>query len=168
MPSTQPDASVIYKNVLFDNSWQFFISMSYLLINSLLSTFFVTNELAGYAKDRKTLRVSAPTGIQRSSYFVSMPARYGLPLMITIGLLHWTVSQSIFVICIDRYFSNGSEDTVWRYVTSGFSLVAVLACELHYHHPPSVMWSTLTILSTHYRRCAYYWSGGIKRQNIQW
>ena len=95
--------------MLFDNSWQFFISCTYLLYNGLLSTFLVAGELVGFAKTRKLLRVSAPVGIQRSIYFVSKPAKYGIPLMITIGLLHWTVSESLFVICIDRYYSNGAE-----------------------------------------------------------
>jgi hypothetical protein len=125
----QNTVSTIYKNVLFDNSWQFFISCTYLLYNSVLSTFLVADELDGYAKTRKTLRVSAPEGIQRSSYFVSIPARYGVPLICTIGVLHWTVSQSIFVICIDRYPSNGVEETALRYITSGFSCVAILTCK---------------------------------------
>lgn len=118
-------------NVLFDNSWQFFISCAYLIYNSLLSTFLVSDELVCYSKYRKTLRVSAPQGIRRSSYFVSMPARYGLPLIGTIGILHWTVSQSILVICIDRYLSNGMEQPTMRYVTSGFSCIAILTCRLY-------------------------------------
>jgi hypothetical protein len=100
----------------------------------MLSTFLVSDELVGYAKIRKTLRVSAPEGIQRSSYFVSMPARYGIPLMVTIGVLHWTVSQSIFVVCIDRYLSNGMEQPALRYITSGFSCVAILTCKFSAHH----------------------------------
>lgn len=121
-----PSVTTIYKNVLFDNSWQFFISCTYILYNGLLSTFLVADELVGFAKTRKPLRVSAPVGIQRSSYSVSMPARYGIPLIATIGFLHWTVSQSLFVICIDRYYSTGVEATSQRYVTSGFSCVAIL------------------------------------------
>jgi hypothetical protein len=99
------------------------------MYNGLVSTFLVADELVGFSKTRKSLRVSAPVGIQRSSYFVSMPARYGVPMIVTIGLLHWTVSQSLFVICIDRYYSNGLEDTSQRYVTSGFSCVAILTCK---------------------------------------
>jgi hypothetical protein len=115
--------------VLFDNSWQFFISCTYLLYNGLLSTFLVADELVGFAKTRKPLRGSAPVGVQRSSSFVSMPAKYGIPLMTTIGFLYWTVSQSLFVIYIDRYYSNGVEATTQRYVTSGFSCVAILTCK---------------------------------------
>lgn len=131
----QSGVSTIYKNVLFDNSWQFFISCTYILYNGLVSAFLVADELVGFSKTRKPLRVSAPVGIQRSSYFVSMPARYGIPLMVSISILHWTVSQSLFVICIDRYYSNGTEAIAQRYVTSGFSCVAILTCKsLHSLH----------------------------------
>ena len=115
--------------MLFDNSWQVFISYAYIIYNSPLSTFLVADELVGFAKTRRRLRVSAPMGIQRSSYFASIPARYGISMIVTIGLLHWIVSQSLFVICIDRYYSSGLEATSERYVISGFSCVAILTCK---------------------------------------
>jgi hypothetical protein len=74
---------------------------------------------------RKTLRVSAPVGIQRSSYFVSMPLRYGIPLISTMSLLHWLVSQSLFVVATISYGGDGTADTA--VYTSAYSLQAIIA-----------------------------------------
>jgi hypothetical protein len=74
---------------------------------------------------RKTLRVSAPVGIQRSSYFVSMPLRYGIPLMATMSLLHWLVSQSLFVVATVSYEGDGTARA--PVYTSAYSLQAMIA-----------------------------------------
>ena len=58
----------------------------------------VADEWNDFIKTRKTLRLSSPRGIQRSTYFLSLPYRFALPLMIASGTLHWLISQSIFVI----------------------------------------------------------------------
>jgi hypothetical protein len=74
---------------------------------------------------RKTLRVSAPVGIQRSSYFVSMPLRYGIPLISTMSLLHWLISQSLFVVATTGYGGDGiAGSTIY---TSAYSLQAIIA-----------------------------------------
>jgi len=73
----------------------------------------ITDEWMGFASERKTLRVSSPQGIQRSTYFVSMPARYGIFIMIIFALEHWLASETTFVIRIllfsDVNFSFASE-----------------------------------------------------------
>ena len=58
----------------------------------------VADEWNDFIKGRETLRVSNPRGIQRSSYFLSLPFRFAIPLMITSGTTHWLISQSVFVI----------------------------------------------------------------------
>lgn len=79
---------------------------------------------------RKTLRVSAPEGLQRSSYFVSMPWRYGIPLISAMSLLHWLISQSVFVYAFDIYTSDGVLDTGYGLVVgTGFSLEAIICGE---------------------------------------
>ena len=71
---------------------------------------------------RKTLRVSAPEGIQRSSYFVSMPWRYGIPLISAMSILHWLASQSVFVYVAELYRADGTLDTNQQLFTgTGFS-----------------------------------------------
>ncbi|KAH7082209.1 hypothetical protein FB567DRAFT_630623 [Paraphoma chrysanthemicola] len=60
-----------------------------------------------YASKRKALRVSSPKGEQRSTYFLSLPWRYGIPLAATSALLHWTLSQSIFLTALATYRPEG-------------------------------------------------------------
>jgi hypothetical protein len=112
--------------VIWANYWQMIISLLYLAYNALLTCQLVAEEWSGYAKQRKTLRVSHPRGIQRSSYFVSMPMKYGITLMIANATLHWLVSQSIFLVSTTTHLPNDSEDVSHSYVTTGYSLSASL------------------------------------------
>ena len=66
----------------------------------------LTHEWSGYAKARKLLRVTSPTGGQRSTYYLQLPYRYGVPLLIISGTLHWLVSQSLFLVKVEAYFEN--------------------------------------------------------------
>ncbi len=102
--------SALYTNILFANVWQFALSFLYLLLNGLLSCQLVGHEWDGFVQSRKTLRVSEPEGIQRSTYFLSIPWKYGIPLLVTMAFLHWSVSQSIFVTRIVSYFSDDTQD----------------------------------------------------------
>jgi hypothetical protein len=117
------------ENVIWANVWQMIISMLYLAYNGLLTCQLVSEEWGGYAKDRKTLRVSHPKGIQRSTYFVSMPMKYGVPLLIANALLHWLISQSMFLVSTTTYYPNNIEDTSQIFTTTGYSTSAAFACK---------------------------------------
>ena len=80
------------------NSFQLFFSSIYFLYNGAATCMLVAAEWGRFAVYRKTLRVSAPKGSQRSSYFLSVPWRYGIPLIATSSVLNWLVSQSIFLV----------------------------------------------------------------------
>jgi len=75
---------------------------------------------------KKALRVSAPEGIQRSSYFVSMPWRYGIPLIAGTSILHWLISQSLFVIIAQSYQADGKVLDHGIVYINGFSIQAIL------------------------------------------
>lgn len=73
--------------------------MIYFASNSLLTNLAVAQEWGHLDnKERKTLRVSHPVGRQRSSYFLSLPFRISVPLMLSTTLLHWFISQAVFPI----------------------------------------------------------------------
>ena len=116
-------------SVGFSNLWQFVISLLYLAYNAVLTAMLVANEWDRFGKTRKPLRVTEPQGHQRSTYFVSVPLKYGLPILVVIGALHYTVSQSVFVVYLTRFFSDGREDIANRSATSGYSCVAIMTCE---------------------------------------
>lgn len=84
--------------------WQLLFSVLHMSSNALLTSFCVESEWQSYAMKKKTLRVGSPVGSQRSTYFLSLPWRYGLPLMATFTILHWTVSQSFFLIVLSEYY----------------------------------------------------------------
>ena len=81
----------------------------------------VADEWNGFIKKRKTLRLSNPQGNQRSSYFLSLPYRFAVPLMIASATFHWFISQSVFVMQ-----SNGmayGSSSFYRYSAYDSSLV---------------------------------------------
>lgn len=85
----------------------------------------LADELNGYAHRRKTLRVTSPTGKQRSTYRLHIPYSYGVPLLVMFGILHWLVSQSLFLARVAVYNSEGSVDVPGSTSTCGYSLIAV-------------------------------------------
>ncbi|KAI4704633.1 hypothetical protein J4E81_001703 [Alternaria sp. BMP 2799] len=60
-------------------------------------------EWASYLHKRAALRVSIPKSTQRSTYFLSMPWRYSFPLIVASILLHWFISQTLFIAPIAVY-----------------------------------------------------------------
>lgn len=45
-----------------------------------------------------SLRVTAPKGQQRSTYRLQLPYRYSVPLVISSGMLHWLLSNTIYIV----------------------------------------------------------------------
>lgn len=95
----------------------------------------LSHEWSGYAHVRKPLRVTTPAGSQRSTYRLQLPYKYGIPLLVLSGTLHWLVSQSIFLARVD-YYNNGSLDDGDSYdanvgdfqpiSTLGYSCIAII------------------------------------------
>lgn len=101
--------------ILISNSPQFLVSVAYLLYNNLFTCMANAYEISRFATVRKTLRVTSPRGQQRSTFWLSLPFRYILPMTATMALLHWTISRSIFLVQVtgydDPYHKDGSENT---------------------------------------------------------
>ncbi|KAJ4348981.1 hypothetical protein N0V95_004978 [Ascochyta clinopodiicola] len=94
----------LVSNSLIANTPQLVLSMSYFAYNAYFTNMLLGYEWLSYAQKRKGLRLSrSPTGEQRSTYFLQLPYRFGIPLVILSGILHWLVSQSIFLVSIDLY-----------------------------------------------------------------
>lgn len=105
---------------------QLLLSFLYLSYNSLFTSMLLAQEWNGYATCRKALRVTSPKGQQRSTYYLQLPYRYSVPLLLASAALHWLVSQSLFlarVIVLDRH---GIEDPSQSIATCGFSNIALL------------------------------------------
>lgn len=126
--------NALLPNVLVANLPQVILSMLYFTYNALFTSFLLSYEWVSYAHKRKGLRVSRRAyGEQRDTYFLQLPYRFGLPLMALSGLLHWLVSQSIFLIAIDMYNAEGqpkwsrfSYDDESSFMTCGYSPIAMI------------------------------------------
>lgn len=100
----------ISSNVLLANTPQLLISLIYVLYNGTFTCMLLTDETLGFASERKALRVSNPSGAQRSTYWLQLPYRYTIPLMIAMSLLHWLISQSFFLLRLAVFDTKGWED----------------------------------------------------------
>ena len=112
--------------ILLSNLPQAIFSLLYLMYNSLYTSMLVADEWRDFARHRKTLRVTSPVGQQRSSYFLQLPYAYAVPLMIFSGLMHWLVSQSLFLASVNAFTPDGVPDKEASIVTCGYSTIAVI------------------------------------------
>ena len=113
-------------NVLVANSPQLFLSFVYLLYNGLFTCMLLGAEYNDFAVERKSLRVSAPIGLQRWTYYLQLPYRYAVPLTVASGGLHWLVSQSIFLVRIRSLGLDGAENADQAVIACGWSAIAIL------------------------------------------
>ena len=85
-------AETVIANTLLANLPQLILSFLYFLYNSLFTQMLLADEWNRYAHERKGLRVTSPVRQQRSTYYLHLPYKYGIPLLVMSGLLHWLVS----------------------------------------------------------------------------
>ncbi|KAE8363430.1 hypothetical protein BDV27DRAFT_158828 [Aspergillus caelatus] len=118
----------VVANSLVANLPQLIFSMLYFACNGLITTMALAHEWSQYANQRKGLRVSAePMGTQRSTYFLSLPYRYAIPFIIVSTLVHWLISESLFLVMIEAYTVNLERDPTNDIITCGYSAVAIVA-----------------------------------------
>jgi hypothetical protein len=94
------NTSFIISNALIINASQLLVSIVYVTYNSLLTRMLSFNEDSRFAAQRHTVCVSRPAGEQRSPYYLQVPYRYSIPLLISIALLHWLISRGSYLINI--------------------------------------------------------------------
>ncbi|KAG9253452.1 uncharacterized protein F5Z01DRAFT_623591 [Emericellopsis atlantica] len=119
--------TALLANILIANSPQVMVSFLYIFYNGILTRQLVADEWVRFLRKdgKKALRVSSPMGMQRSSHFLSLPFRYSVPLMTVSILLHWLISQSIFLVQSSA-FSAGPDGQRLRmsdYSARGFTLL---------------------------------------------
>jgi len=113
-------------NVLTANSPQLLLSFTYFIYNGVVTQMLLSWEYMQFSTHRKVLRVSAPIGAQRSSYWLQLPYSYAIPLMVAMALLHWLVSQSIFLARINVLEYDGTIDIYQSIDGCGWSPIAIV------------------------------------------
>ena len=91
----------LFSNVLIANTPQLVVSLIYLSYNNLLTSLFLSQEFTKFSQKRSALRVTTPQGQQKSTFWLSLPYRASLPLLISSMILHWSLSQTIFLAEIE-------------------------------------------------------------------
>lgn len=89
--------------VLLANAPQLLISLLYILYNDLFTRMSLSREWCTFSKSPQFLRVSRPRGSQLGTHFLSLPWKLAVPLLAVMTVLHWLVSQSIFLVYITAY-----------------------------------------------------------------
>jgi hypothetical protein len=113
-------------NTLIANTPQLIFSALYFMCNAILTNMALAAEWDRFAISRKGLRVSTPPqGHQRRTHFLSLPYRYGVPLIALSTLLHWLISQSIFLVRIVVY-RDGERERSGDTMTVGYSPPAIV------------------------------------------
>ena len=107
---------------------QLLVSLVYAVGNMMLTRMLATNEYSQFAQRRRSFRVSRPAGEQLSTYWLQLPYRYSMTLIIAMALLHWLISRSIYLLNIRVYDINGLEDpSRMKYAWGTSSLALLLA-----------------------------------------
>lgn len=116
IPTTE-NASVAFDAIL-PNVPQLLISFVSYFYNNAFTCMLFAWEWSKFGTHRKSLRVTTPAGQQRSTFWLRIPYRYAVPLMAAMAVLHWLISQSLFLIQIELYsadgqlLDSGSDDSV--------------------------------------------------------
>ena len=121
-----PGTGGILLNVLVANLPQAVLSFLSLNYNGIITCMLVAKEWHGYAKERKPLRVTRPIGLQRSTYRLQIPYKYGVPLVIVSGILHWLVSLTLFLARVNAYDSDGHKVNEDSLATVGYSPISMI------------------------------------------
>ena len=114
-------------NIILANLVQLLMSITYLAFNGLFTCLVVSSELLGCSAKRSGLRVSNPQGqFQRSSYFLTLPYKFSIPLLILSGTIHWILSQAIFLVQIKAIRPDGVKDDNSSLTCLGYSELAII------------------------------------------
>jgi len=89
--------------ILLANLPQTIISLIYLIYNAQLTTMLAHREWSNYVAKRASLRVTYPSPSQRSTYYLQLPYVFSVPLIFAAVILHWFISQAIFLVRIIAY-----------------------------------------------------------------
>lgn len=110
--------------ILIANSPQLFLSFAYLAFNGLFTRLHMAKEWSAMGVRYKALRVTSPQGQQSSTYFLQLPYRYSLPLIITSILLHWVLSGCIYLLVMqgDYFQSSGHDGPFGSVMAVGYSM----------------------------------------------
>ncbi|KAL5384274.1 hypothetical protein DPSP01_005420 [Paraphaeosphaeria sporulosa] len=133
------DAVVIYDTVtslvgvaLLANIPQILLASVWLLYMGILTSMFLAADWAAFGTKGQRLMVKNARGEQRGTWLLGAPLAWGLPLLILQVILHWLISQSIFLISLNIHDPDGTLTKYRkegpRFLNCGYSPIAIIFC----------------------------------------
>jgi hypothetical protein len=108
---------------------QVLVSCLYFAYNTVYTSMVSADEWSRFTTHRKSLRTTDPAGLQRSTYWLSLPWTYGLPLAAASSFLHWLISEALFIARTEVLDTTGEPEPI-SYMEVGYSPSAILAALL--------------------------------------
>ena len=119
-----PEEPTLLSSTLLANAPQLILSLLYFAYNAIFTCEHVGEEWSKFGHRRQPLRVTTPHGDQRSTYWLSLPYRYGIPLAVIAVLLHWLFSRAIFLVNIQ--FTDAMDSSTTAVFRCGWSPSAII------------------------------------------
>jgi hypothetical protein len=113
-------------NAWLANAPQLLLSMAYFALNRMCTSICFTREWNDCAMHCKGLRMTGPSGKQRPAYFLQLPYRWAVPLTTISGVLHWLLSQSLFLVLLEIRDMDGIIIDAESRSTVGYSNLSLL------------------------------------------
>ncbi|KAH7348829.1 hypothetical protein BKA65DRAFT_501524 [Rhexocercosporidium sp. MPI-PUGE-AT-0058] len=117
--------SILIAMVALANLPQVIVSCLYFAYNTIYTSMVSADEWSRFTKNRKALRTTDPRGEQRSTYWLSLPWTYALPLALASSVLHWLISQSLFISRTEVLDTLGEPEPI-SYMNVGYNPLAIL------------------------------------------
>ena len=118
---------------LIANIPQIFLASVWLLYMSIISTMFLASDWARFGTNPQALMTSSPAGERRGTWLLGAPPIYGAALLAVQIILHWLVSQSIFLMSFAVYNDDGTADkeiggynNLTQFINCGYSPIAII------------------------------------------
>lgn len=114
--------------MILANLPQFAVSGLYFCLNHQLTLMIQLRDWARFASSRQSLRVSNPEpgSDQISTYWLSLPYRYSMPLLATSASLGWLASQTVFIVRYKTYDEVYFDRVPESMFALGFSAIALI------------------------------------------
>lgn len=106
--STSFDAKGAFLVAFLANFPQAVLSFFYFSVNRICTSICFAREWNNFALTHKSLRVTAPSGEQRSTHFLQLPLRWAIPLTAMSGALHYLLSQTLFLVRQEKWTYDGA------------------------------------------------------------
>ena len=128
------DAIVIYDDVdsligmaFLANIPQIFLAAIWLLYMGIMTSMFLAADWSIFGIKGHPLMVKNARGEQRGMWLLGAPLVWGAPLLVLQIILHWLISQSIFVISLNIHNPDGSPNQGRPYYRNcGYSPIAII------------------------------------------